>query len=419
MHTLYDQMRGGTTPMLDLKERALVERIVAKDALKFGFAVWLAVRLTLSIWGIAVMAFSSPETYPNVLKHYPHLDLPSGDLHDYALGLWNVYDTSIYTQIADNGYDSDPDFLTAFFPGYPLLIKLVSIFLLGNSLLAAIVVSNIAALIFFWYLYRLVEADYGEAVAKRAVIISAVFPTSFFLFMGYTEAPLLAFTVAAFYYARQHKWWLAGVLAGGAALIKQPGVLLIVPLGYMYWKQYLTYSKKRRHTFLNKLEWVWLLLCPIAAGGYYAYRYLFVATSAGGLHDLGANELITLPGVPLYNAFLAIRPDNPLLPFNVMDICFAIVMIGLVIGVALKIRSTTFSLHAVLLALVSLSVTFLDTIDTRPEIDMPRRVLIIFPIFIYLALAVNRPRAFRIVVYFSSILYLCLTGLFINWFFVS
>ena len=196
-------------------------------------------------------------------------------------------------------------------------------------------------------------------------------------------------------------------------------MLLIAPLGYMYWRQYLTYNNKLRHNFLQKLEWVWLLLCPIAAGGYYIYRYVFIGTATTGLHDLGASESVTLPGLPLIKAFLGLRADNPLLPFNIMDICFTLLLIFLVIGAAVKIRSTTFSLYSILLALVSLSVTYADTADIRPEIDMPRRAFIIFPIFIYLALITAKPRTFRLLTMTSATLYLCLTGLFINWYFVS
>ena len=219
MHEIYDRMRGGTAPTLDLQERALVERIVSRDGLKLAFIVWISVRVVLSLWGYVVTQISPPNTYDNILNHYPDLQLPEGNIQGYTVGLWNVYDTTIYTKIAETGYESDPGFLTAFFPGYPLLIKLASVLVFGNTLLAAILVSNIAALIFFWYLYRLVEADYGHITARRAVILSALFPSSFFLFMGYTEAPLLAFTVSALYYGRQQKWWLAGLLAGIAALI--------------------------------------------------------------------------------------------------------------------------------------------------------------------------------------------------------
>ena len=161
--------------MLDLEERAIIERIVAKDALKFGFVVWLIVRVVFSLWGAFILMVAPPDSHAHVLRDYPDVILPERNLQGYTLDIWNVYDARHYIKIAEDGYGSDPGYLTAFFPGFPLLIKIFSFLLMGNSLLAAIVVANLSALVFFWFLYRLVEADYGEAVAKRAVVLSAVF----------------------------------------------------------------------------------------------------------------------------------------------------------------------------------------------------------------------------------------------------
>lgn len=409
--------------MLDIKERASIEKIVAKDGLKLAFTVWLVVRLALSLWGALVASQTPDATYQSVHKFYPWIDLPKDDVAGYALGIWNVYDTPHYITIASRGYEANPDYLTAFFPGFPLMIKAVSTVLFDHYLLAAILIANICAIFFFWFLYRLVEADYGNEIARRSVILSAVFPTSFFLFMGYTEAPLLAFSLAALYYGRQSKWWLAGILAGAAALIKQPGIFLIVPLGYMYWKQYSTYNKishKAAVSFIKRLEWAWLLLIPITAGSYYIYRYFVLQASMRSVGDLGADEMVTLPGLPLINALKMVRFDNPLLAANIMEIGFTILMIGTVAGTILKIRSVTYSLYAVLIAVVSLCVTQPETVSPfRPEIDMPRRVLIIFPMFIYMALVTSSRRAFFYVVTISSALFLALSGLFVNWFFVS
>jgi hypothetical protein len=332
-----------------------------------------------------------------------------------ALDLWNVYDARHYLTIANSGYGSDPGFLTAFYPGFPLLIKVVGFLTPDHLLLSAIVVTNVSALFFFWYLYRLVDADYGENVARRAVILSAVFPTAFYLFLPYTEAPLLAFTVASLYYGRQQKWWLAGLLAGCAALIKQPGVFLILPLGYMYWRQFVTYKKSL--SYLRKLDWAWLLLCPITAAAYNIYRYLNIAVPITKPTDLGAGEVIVFPGQPLVNALLVMRPDNPVLSANILDTSFTLLMITLVILTAIKIRSITYGLYSVVLAVVSLCVTW--PYDFRPEVDMPRRALIIFPMFILLAIVTEKPRVFRYVVMASSGLFLVLSALFINWIFVS
>ncbi len=411
----YSRVRGGTVPTLDISERAFIERIVARDGLKFAFKVWLAVRVALSLWGALVFWVAPEQQFQDIHRDNPTVAIPGDNIYGYAVGIWNIYDTSHYITIAEHGYGYDPGYLTAFFPGFPLLIRIASIFTLGNTLLAAIMVANVCAFVFFWYLYRLVEADYGEAVAKRAVILSAVFPTSFFLFLGYTEAPLLAFTVGALYYGRQQKWWVAGIFAGAAALIKQPGVFLIIPLGYMYWRQYVAYNKSS--SFLNKLEWSWLLLCPIAAGGYTIYRYLYINTPLASPNDLGAGELIAFPSVPLLNALRAVRPDNPQLAFNLMEIGFTLLLIGLVVGTVLKIRSATYSLYSVVLAVVSLCVTLPSV--TRPETDIPRRILLIFPIFIYLALITSKRRVFVYTVTFSFLLFLCLAGLEEIWIFIS
>lgn len=419
MRIARDELRGGTVPTLDLKERSIIELMVAKDALRFGFIVWMAVRVALGLWGAFILLIAPPDSHAHVLRDYPDVILPERNLQGYTLGIWNVYDARHYIKIAEDGYGSDPGYLTAFFPGFPILIKLFSFLFLGNSLLAAIVVANLSALVFFWFLYRLVEADFGADIAKRAVILSAIFPTSFFLFMPYTEAPLLAFTTAALYYGRQHKWWLAGLLAGGAALVKQPGIFLIIPLSYMYWRQYFVYRKSplTLKKFLRKRHWLWLLLCPAAAFGYTAYRYLFIATPLSGPTDLGAGEEITFPGVPLIKALLAVRSDNPLLVANLMEIGFTLLMIGLVAIAAIKIRSGTYGLYMIALALISLCVTWPN--EFRPEADMPRRMLIIFPIFIYLATITANRLVFRTVVYISAALFLSLSGLFVNWVFIS
>jgi hypothetical protein len=102
---------------------------------------------------------------------------------------------------------------------------------------------------------------------------------------------------------------------------------------------------------------------------------------------------------------------------NLLDLFFTLAMIALVVGVVVKLRSKSFAFYAVPIAIISLCVTDGDTLLLRPEIDMPRRVLIIFPIFIFLAVALPSDKAFRYFSYVSAIAYLLLTGLFVNWFF--
>ena len=151
-------------------------RSVAWEGLKYAFVVWLVVRLVLSAWGALVMTIAPESSHAHIYRDYPDVVLPRHDLYGYTIGLWNIYDTRHYISIAEHGYVGDLSWMTAYFPGYPLAIKLVTPLVLGDSLLAALVLSNACALLFFWYLYRLVAMDFGEKVARRAVL----FPASFF-----------------------------------------------------------------------------------------------------------------------------------------------------------------------------------------------------------------------------------------------
>lgn len=424
MQAVHSGVRDSSLPVVDTNETFMVqgagvgvERLVSKDALKLAFGVWLAVRVVLSVWGALIMAVAPADSLDHVRRDYPDVVLPNRDLYGYTIGVWNIYDTRHYITIAERGYEADPDWLTAYFPGYPLMIKALSPLLLGDSLLASLLIANVCAIIFFWYLYRLVEPEFGKDVARRTVVLAAVFPASFFLFMGYTEAPLMAFVVMSLYYAREQRWWLAGVLAGCAAFVKQPGIFLLVPLAYMFWRQYR--AAGRSWALRQKVAWLWLLLSPLAALAFTLYRYLYIAPPITDPADLGSSQRLTFPGLPLLEALRVVRADNPLLAYNLMDIGFTFLMIGLLVGVVLKLRhNVPYLLFSLVLGLMNLCI-YMYTYLYRPEVNMPRRMMIIIPMFIFLALSLSNRRAYRMVTYASFALFLCLSGLFANWIFVS
>ncbi len=393
-----------------------LERSTAKDALRFALTVWLVSRVALSILGATILAFAPDSSHEHVRRDYPDVVLPDRDLYGYTIGVWNIYDVRYYVEIAQHGYSGDLGWQTAYYPGYPILVKLFSFPLMGNYLLSTLVVANLFALLFFYFLYRLVNLDYGADVARRAVIWSAIFPASFFLFMGYTESIVLAGMVGALYYARTGKWWLAGLLSGLAACTKQPGIAIILPLAYIFWQQF--WPNRRDHPLRGLSQGAWLLLCPLAAGSYLVYRYLFISTPIQGITDVGGAQRLDFPGLPLIQALGAIKPDNTLLAFNLMDIFFTILTIVLVAGVAIKVRSVPHTLFSIALGLMNLSVTMYVYVD-RPEVNSPRRLLLAFPIFILLALITPTQKRFKPLAYFSAGLYIVMAGLFANWIFIS
>lgn len=123
----------------------------------------------------------------------------------------------------------------AFFPLYPLLIKLVVLFT-GNIFIAGLLISNLAFLVGLFYLYALARREFDEDTAGRAVFYLAAAPTSIFFAAMYTESLFVALVAATFYYAGEKKWVVAALTGALAAATRNSGVLLaaVIALEGMY-----------------------------------------------------------------------------------------------------------------------------------------------------------------------------------------
>ncbi len=181
------------------------------------------------------------------------LALAGGSLHAPIdlLQLWNRWDAPHYQDLAVLGYRAtDPGVLTidgyaraypgdlplyiVFFPLFPWLVGAVTV-VLRDPLVSAFVVSGLASLFVAPLLYRLVRDDFGHAVGMRAAWFALIFPTAYFLHIGYTESLFLALVLGSFLAARHDRWWLAGILGGLAALARVNGLVLIPALAAEAW----------------------------------------------------------------------------------------------------------------------------------------------------------------------------------------
>lgn len=155
------------------------------------------------------------------------------------LDLWRQWDAPSFLDIAQHGYCYRPgerEHLMAQLPFYPLTIWIMH-FLIPNWHAAAVVVSNICATVALAYFFLLVRMDFNVALARRAVLFCAIFPTAFFLHIAYSESVFLLLTVAAFYYARRRQWLVAAVLASFATATRLPGAAVLPALVVEYLHQ--------------------------------------------------------------------------------------------------------------------------------------------------------------------------------------
>jgi hypothetical protein len=146
-----------------------------------------------------------------------------------ALGrAWDQWDARHYTYLATHGYGAmgDARNLIAFFPLYPALISAVSEIGLPART-AALLISNVAGVIAAILLYEIARVDGRERAAWRAAAFFTVFPTAYFLLVGYTEALFCALTFGSVLAARHQRWLWAGLLGGLASAARLTGLALL------------------------------------------------------------------------------------------------------------------------------------------------------------------------------------------------
>ena len=169
-----------------------------------------------------------------------------------ALGrAWDRWDAQHYIYLATHGYTATGDArnLIAFFPLYPALISAIAATGLPART-AALLISNVAGVVAAILLYEIAAApgveraaalaapgveraavsprqNLRENAAFRAAAFFVVFPTAYFLLVGYTEALFCALAFGAVLAARRQHWLLAGMLGGLAAAARLTGLALL------------------------------------------------------------------------------------------------------------------------------------------------------------------------------------------------
>ena len=199
-----------------------------RDGLRPCLAVFLAARIGLSLLSVLAVGLLEP---------LDPVDVPGRSGPEATSGWHNAIDGTErqdavwYLRLADEGWSED-DASAAFFPLYPLTVRVVSWVLPGDDLFAAILVSNAAFLGALLALFALTTEAFGVRIARRTIVVTAIFPTAFFFLAPYTESLFLFLSVLAFREARRDRWSGVAVFGGLAALTRSAGILLLPALAF-------------------------------------------------------------------------------------------------------------------------------------------------------------------------------------------
>jgi mannosyltransferase PIG-V len=176
------------------------------------------------------------------------------------LETWNRWDALYYQKLAQFGYSATDTVKAWFYPLFPWVVRMFA-YLTGDYLISGFIVSGLASIIAAVLLRRLVALDYSVAVAQRAVWFFLIFPTAYFLHIGYTESLFLALGLGSLFAARTDRWWLAGLLGAFCWMTRPTGLVLVPTLAVEAAHQYWT-------TRRWKWRWLWIMIVPAGFGVY-------------------------------------------------------------------------------------------------------------------------------------------------------
>lgn len=321
----------------------------------------------------------------------------SQDSTSTFFGIWNRWDAIHYLNIAMNGYVNygDGQFSIVFFPFYPLVVRIFSVFL-RSYLASALFVSNIAFALSFYFFYRLLRKDFSKEVSLNAVLFFIIFPTSYFLHIGYAESLFVLLAILSFYCARCERWLLASILGMLAGLTRIYGIFLFPAIAYEYF-----FAKKGKF----KKDAIFLFIIPLGTLIYLAINFIvfknpFQFTVFYKEHWF---KFLSFP----WNGFLGALYDirwrdfSDWIMVDALEIAFAFFGIFMILISIRKIRFS-YSLFAILNLLLVLSTNF--------WLSTPRYLISIFPIFISMSIVSSKRFA---IFYLFFIVSIILEGFFI------
>ena len=167
--------------------------------------------------------------------HYAGKAIPSNAVRP-MLDVLTSWDGLWYLRIIRSGYPRSvqpnvtydvADARAAFFPAYPMLVRLVDTVLPGGDTVAALFTNFVLGAIAVVLVGVLARELFGVRVAERSMVLMALFPGSFVLSFAYTEALLLALAAGCMWSLLKRQWVLAGVLAAIGTATRPNGIALI------------------------------------------------------------------------------------------------------------------------------------------------------------------------------------------------
>lgn len=339
-----------------------------RDGLRTCLLVFVAVRVgmfVLSVAGVGIVPL--PPGQPTSVPGWP--------AHPVEAGWGNLFtaterqDALWFLRIAAGGYRAG-DLSAAFFPLYPMAVRIVAWLPGVGTLGAALLVSNAAFLGSLVLLHGIARLELDREAAGRAVRYAALFPTAFFLMAPYSESLFLCTTLVAFWFARRGRWGLAAVAGLGAGLTR--GVGLVLPLALAF--------EAVRARDVGRVA-ARLAAASAPALGVALYLGAWWRWTGEPLAPLDAQSAWRPEAASPWGTFA--RGIEHAVRFGGWSLVDAIIVIGVLAVLIAGARLLRPSYTAY--GLASLALPMFATFPDRPFLSMPRFCAVLFPVALVLA----------------------------------
>jgi hypothetical protein len=345
---------------------------LAVSVYTLGYAAW-------KIWGLTE---GSPE-------HLVHSVFDRWDVLNYAI-------------ISEEWYDSEH--FIVWFPAMPAIMWAGSQLGIAPWLSGTVVVLAFAAVLTGLF-YALARLDFDARTSRDATLFLLVYPSSFFLFIPYTESVFLVLVVASLYLARTGHWAAACIVAGVASAVRLPGVFLAPALAVEYLHQRNWRWREIRPDI------AWLVAAPAGCAAYMLFLWAKFDDLLAYFHaqrDFYREETIRTRGgfhfVPSVIDEVRVIFTTPSLSEGVQNAAGLLGVIVLVIAFALMLRYRFRASYLVFAALAGFT-----PLETGRLESMNRYIIAAFPVFLVTGVVVQRYPALRL-----PLVAACLAGLFLS-----
>jgi hypothetical protein len=393
----------------------------------FGVAIW-----------VTMAGFITNVVPESPSLSHPFASWPAHNLFDLVFSPLAKWDTQHYLAIAFDGYVEGHAGLPpaearpAFFPLFPGIVRVLSGF--GASRGLILIVAYAVSLASFFgaltLLHRLTTIEIGERYARPTLLLLSFFPTALFFGIPYTESMFLLLAVAAFLAARTGRWAVAGIALALASATRVPGLLLIIPVLMLY-----LYGPRtdREPDFEDGFwpryrigpDFAWLLLAPLGLLAFSVYLHFALGDATAWNHAQALFGRQTVD--PLTGIWAGVREagkgvghlangtyHGTMDYLNIMQLGFVAFAVVGAIG-ALRVLPMAYGTWV----LISLVPILVSQPPGDPLYSSSRFIVVLFPLFLWLATVCERRKATTTVVALFAAGMVVFTAQFALWSFVA